>query len=67
MGMLRRAWAHRHDGCSIYSPCRAADLNASWEAFKRAVDDPATRDAAIAAEFMRMRDGLPPAMPRRSA
>jgi hypothetical protein len=30
---------HRtHDRCSIYAPCRAADLDEDWEAFKRAAD-----------------------------
>lgn len=34
-----RRWRHRnHDRCSIYAPCRRADLDADWEAFKRAAD-----------------------------
>jgi hypothetical protein len=52
-----KRWAHH--GCSIYCPCRAADLNAAWEAFKRSVDDPATREQAIAAELRRMAEGRP--------
>ena len=55
---LRKLLAHRcTDACSIYAPCRSADLNAAWEAFKRAVDDPVTRDVAIATELQRMAEG----------
>jgi hypothetical protein len=37
---VRLPWLrHRtHDRCSIYAPCRAADLDEDWEAFKRAAD-----------------------------
>jgi hypothetical protein len=49
---------HRdHSRCSIYAPCRAADLKQSWEAFTRAIDDPATRHAVMRAELQRMAEG----------
>ena len=37
---MRLPWlGHRtHDRCSIYAPCRAADLYEDWEAFKRAAE-----------------------------
>ena len=38
-----------------------ADLERSWQEFKRRVDDPATREVAILAEWMRMAEGREPA------
>ncbi len=35
---LPRLRHRKHDRCSIYAPCRAADLDEDWEAFKRAAD-----------------------------
>ena len=43
-----------HGRCSIYSPCRADDLDAAWQSFRRAVDDPATRGETIRSEMARM-------------
>ena len=57
--MFRWLRHRNHDRCSIYAPCRRADLDASWQDFKRRVDDPETRDATIRAEFQRMAAGLP--------
>jgi len=56
------AWfRHRdHSRCSIYAPCRRADLERSWEAFKARVDNPVTRDAAVRAELRRMAEGREP-------
>lgn len=52
---------HRnHDRCSIYAPCRKADLKRSWEQFCAAVDDPVTRDTAISAELLRIRERRDP-------
>jgi hypothetical protein len=50
----------RHGECSIYAPCRVADLERSWQAFKRRIDDPVTRDAAVAVELLRMAEGREP-------
>ncbi len=51
---------HRnHESCSIYAPCRRADLDAAWQDFKARVDDPATRQAALAEDSFRRATGRP--------
>lgn len=57
MSTPRRVTPHEHGDhtwCSLYSPCRADDLEADWQAFKRAMANPAINEAVANAELHRI-------------